>query len=93
MMDEVDPLYKKMEPWLDLKLKEFHKLGYNQIYLEDLWRYVKTFCWKNEIPAHYYQQISYIMALTPNDYLDFASLEAQVYLITDLDEMNLDDLF
>lgn len=84
--------YERIEPWLSLKVKEFAKLGYPYISEEDLWNLLTRFRWKRTVPEHYYQQIKQIVTLTPNDYLDFASLEAQVYQVQSLDEMNLDGL-
>ncbi|SFH77285.1 post-transcriptional regulator [Pisciglobus halotolerans] len=92
-MEELELYFDSLKPWIDLKVKEFHHLGYPQITTEDIWRYLKTFRWKKEIPVHYYQQINDILNLMPNHYLDFASLEAQVYQVRSLDEMNLNDLF
>ncbi|MEG0496729.1 MAG: post-transcriptional regulator [Carnobacterium sp.] len=85
-------LFKKIEPWLNLKATEFHLLGYNQISQEDLWRYLILFSWKRTIPTHYYQQIQHIMRLTPNDYLDFASVEVLVSPISSLEDMDINDL-
>lgn len=84
--------YERYTPWLSLKIKEFHRLGYSQINEEDLWRYLTRFSWKRKTPEHYYQQISQICKLSPNDYLDFASLEAQIYKVDSLDLMEIDDL-
>lgn len=92
LTEESSYLFKKIEPWLNLKINEFSLLGYGQIGQEDLWRYLISFSWKKNVPSHYYQQIQYIMQLTPNDYLDFASVEALVSPIDSLEEMNLDDL-
>ncbi|WP_034550821.1 post-transcriptional regulator [Carnobacterium funditum] len=85
-------LYKKIEPWLDLKITEFQLLGYGQISQEDLWRYLTLFSWKRNTPTHYYQQIQHIMQLTPNDYLDFASVEVLISPIDSLEDMDINDL-
>lgn len=92
LTEESSYLFKKIEPWLNLKINEFSLLGYKQIGQEDLWRYLISFSWKKNVPSHYYQQIQYIMQLTPNDYLDFASVEALVSPIDSLEEMDIDDL-
>lgn len=83
LINESFACYAKYEPWLKLKMQEFNQMGYHQINEEDLWKYVTNFCWKRIKPAHYYQQINDIMRITPNQYLDFAALEAQVYKVTD----------
>lgn len=87
------PQFEKIEPWLNLKIKEFQLLGYQQISQADLWHYLISFCWKKSVPAHYYQQIQEIMSLTPNDYLDFASIEALISPAVSLEEMEIFDLF
>ncbi|MGB3160771.1 post-transcriptional regulator [Carnobacterium sp.] len=86
-------LFKKLEPWLNLKTTEFHLLGYKQISKDDLWRYLTLFSWKRTIPSHYYEQIEHIMQLTPNDYLDFASVEVLVTPSCSLEDMDINDLF
>ncbi|MCA9765395.1 MAG: post-transcriptional regulator [Carnobacterium sp.] len=90
--DSTISLFEKIKPWLNLKTTEFHLLGYTQISQADLWRYLISFSWKKMIPIHYYQQIECIMQLTPNDYLNFASVEALVSPISLLEDMNIDDL-
>ena len=85
-------LFKKVEPWLNLKVTEFHLLGYKQISQDDLWRYLVLCSWKRTIPTYYYQQIQQIMRLTPNDYLDFASVEVLVSPISSLEDMDINDL-
>ncbi|SIO04201.1 Post-transcriptional regulator [Carnobacterium alterfunditum] len=93
LINESITYYTKYEPWLNLKIQEFNQLGYHQINKEDLWKYVVDLCWKRNVPAHYYQQISDIMKITPNHYLDYAAVEAQVYKVTSLDDMNFEGLF
>lgn len=93
VINESFAYYTKYKPWLSLKTQEFNQLGYHQISEEDLWNYVVNFCWKKKTPSHYYQQINDIMKITPNNYLDYAAVEAQVYKITSLDEMDFEDLF
>ena len=92
-MEEVELHFNSLQPWINLKIIEFHRLGYTEIKIDDLWRYLKNFRWKKKMPVHYYQQIKEILSLKPNHYLDFASLEAQVYKVPSLDEMDLEDLF
>lgn len=84
--------FSQYEPWIRLKIKEFNRLGYNQITVEDLWRYLKQFCWKHEEPGHYYTGVKQVMEIKPNNYLDFASLEAQIK-VPSLDEMDLNAFF
>ncbi|GAB2478784.1 hypothetical protein GCM10008929_00750 [Alkalibacterium psychrotolerans] len=78
--------------WLDHKLKEFRRQGYSEITVEDLWDYCINFLWKHKEPNRYYQKVNDIASISLNDYFNYASLKAQVYNVTSLDEMELDDL-
>lgn len=91
-MANIKAEFSQYEPWIRLKIKDFNRLGYNQITSEDLWRYLKQFCWKHEEPAHYHAGVKQVMEINPNNYLDFASLEAQVK-VPSLDEMDMNDFF
>lgn len=93
LANDLTPLFEKMEPWVNLKIQEFHTMGYQQITQEDLWHYLVYFSWKKTIPERYYQQIQHVMTLTPNDYLDFASVEALISPAVSLDEMDIKSLF
>lgn len=82
----------RYEVWLQIKQKEFAKNGYEQVTIEDLWNYCVKFLWKNHRPERYHEEVRSIMAIEPNDYFNFASLEAQVYNVSSLEDMQLDDL-
>ena len=84
--------YQKYEAWLKVKSREFARNGYDSIQPEDLWKYFDTFHWKKGRPARYHQQIKDIMTVQPNDYFNYASLDAQIYSNVSLDEMDLNDL-
>lgn len=83
--------YDQLKPWFKLKATEFNQLGYDNIQVDDIYRYFKEFSWKHTVPLHYYQQIRDIMKTTVNHYFDFVALEAQVYKVSSLDEINFDD--
>ncbi len=80
------------EVWLKKKLIEFRQNGYDEISLEDLWEYCTAYKWKHYRPSRYYQIVDDILTITLNDYFNYASLKAQVYNISSLDDMELDDL-
>lgn len=84
--------YDQLKPWFKLKATEFNQLGYDNIQVDDIYRYFKEFSWKHTVPPHYYQQIRDIMKTTVNHYFDFVALEAQVYKVSSLDEINFDDI-
>lgn len=81
------------EYWIRLKQKDFFRLGYDRVTKHDLWRYCTKYLWKHHRPDHYYHEVHDILSIEPNDYFTFASLEAQVYNVPSLEEMQLDDLF
>lgn len=84
--------FSQYEPWINLKVKDFHRLGYTEITAEDIWNYLVKFCWKRIQPEHYHACVKQIMSIEPNHYLDFASLEAQVK-VSSLDEMDMNAFF
>lgn len=79
--------------WLNIVKDSFAKQGYQKVSTEDLWDYCINFLWKHKRPNRYFAEVRDIMAIEPNDYFTYASLEAQVYKVSSLDEMNFDDLF
>lgn len=91
-MVNLEAEFSQYEPWIRLKIKEFRHKGYNQITTEDIWRYLERFCWKHKEPEHYYLGVKQVMGIEPNDYLDFASLEAKVK-VSSLDEMDMNAFF
>ncbi|SFK53644.1 Post-transcriptional regulator [Marinilactibacillus piezotolerans] len=80
------------ETWLRMKQEEFLKNGYDQVTVEDLWKYCNTFLWKHARPERYHEEVKAIMEIKVNDYFNFASLEAQIYNVSSLDEMELNDI-
>lgn len=79
--------------WLNIIKDSFAKQGYEKVSTEDLWDYCINFLWKHKRPERYFAEVRDIMAIQPNDYFTYASLKAQVYNVTSLDEMDLNDLF
>lgn len=82
----------RYEVWLQIKQEEFSENGYEQVTTEDLWNYCVNFLWKNHRPERYHEEVRMIMAIELNDYFNFASLEAQVYNVSSLDDMHIEDL-
>ena len=83
----------KYEVWLNIIKDSFAKAGYKEVTTEDLWEFCLNFLWKHKRPSRYFEEVRDIMALEPNDYFTYASLKAQVYNVSSLDEMDLNDLF
>lgn len=81
------------EVWLNIIKDSFAKQGYNEVSTDDLWEYCQQFLWKHKRPERYFEEVRDIMAIEPNDYFTYASLKAQVYNVSSLDEMDLDGLF
>lgn len=83
----------KYDVWLNIIKDSFAKQGYAEVTTEDLWDFCENFLWKHKRPTRYFEEVRDIMAIEPNDYFTFASLKAQVYNVSSLDEMDLDGLF
>lgn len=81
-----------LDVWLEKKQAEFRRNGYKEVSTEDLWEYCTAFKWKHEVPERYYQKVNDILNISLNDYFNFASLKAQVYNVSSLDDMEFDDL-
>ena len=81
------------EVWLNIIIDSFAKQGYKEVTTEDLWEFCLGFLWKHKRPARYFEEVRDIMAIEPNDYFTYASLKAQVYSVSSLDEMDFNDLF
>ncbi len=75
-----------------MKQEQFSKNGYDQVTIEDLWKYCLTFLWKNFRPERYHEEVKAIMDIELNDYFNYASLEAQVYNVTSLEDMDFNDI-
>lgn len=83
----------KYEVWLNIVKDSFAKQGYQEVTTEDLWDFCENFLWKHKRPTRYFEEVRDIMAIEPNDYFTYASLKAQVYEVSSLDDMDLDGLF
>lgn len=82
---------EELLPWFELKTSQFAKMGYENIAVSDLRACFQNYLWKHAEPQHYYQKVFDIMKLTVNQYFDYESLEAQVYRVASLEEINFDD--
>lgn len=91
MTEENTDFYEELLPWFELKRSEFVKEGYHHIETEKLYQCFKNFVWKHSVPQHYYQRVFDIMKFNVNQYFDYESLEAQVYKVASLEEINFDD--
>ena len=80
-----------LRPWFLSKSQSIKKQGYNGIEWQDIEEYFKDFAWKRQAPKKFSARIQEIKNYT-NDYLDYAKLQATVYDVHPLDEMNIDDL-
>jgi len=83
----------KYDVWLNIIKDSFAKQGYQKVTTEDLWDYCENHLWKHNRPTRYFEEVRDIMAIEPNDYFTYASLKAQVYDVSSLDDMDLDVLF
>lgn len=91
MAEESKDFYEELLPWFELKVSEFSVEGYPNIEVRDIYLCFKKFVWKHTVPEHYYQRVFDIVRFNVNQYFDFKSLEAQVYQVSSLDDINFDE--
>lgn len=93
MTEENTDFYEELLPWFELKVSEFSKEGYSNIETSDLILCFKNLVWRHSVPQHYYQQVFEILNVNVNQYFDYKSLEAQVYNVSSLEEINFEEFF
>lgn len=91
MAEEHTDFYEEMLPWFEYKVMEFSDQGYDNIGSEDLYQCFKNYIWKHSVPQHYYQKVFDVMKFNVNQYFDYESLEAQVYKVAALDEIDFEE--
>lgn len=84
--------YSRYETWLCLKSSQFSRLGYPSINEQDIWEYLTSFKWKHQKDLRYHQAVRQIMSMQPNDYFNYASLDAQVHSPASLGDIDLNGL-
>lgn len=92
-MTEKEQDKTEYEVWLRIIKDLFAKQGYQEVSIDDLWEFCLNFLWKHKRPNRYFEEVRDIMAIEPNDYFTYASLKVQVYEVSSLDDMDLNDLF
>lgn len=78
--------------WVRQQVKKFSALGYPNVSSKDLWGYLCDFRWKYDCPSSYKARITDIKKMTPNDYFTYESLNATIYKVPKLDDIDLDGL-
>ena len=91
MADEHTDFYHELLPWFEYKVTEFSKQGYENIETKELYLCFKNYIWKKSVPHYYYQKVYDIMNLTVNQYFDYKSLEAQVFKVSALEEIDFEE--
>lgn len=81
-----------LRPYFSRKAKAFVEEGYPAIGREDIERYFLQYAWKRQMPAKFREQKHAILALEVNDYFDFERLEATVFNVNPLDQIDIDSL-
>ena len=92
MMAESTLSFYTYEVWLTSKAKDFEKQGYASVTARDLWNYLISYRWKKGEPSLYYEVVSDIMDITPNQYFNYESVKAQVYDVKSIDKYDLSNL-
>lgn len=81
-----------LKPCFNRKAKYFVAKGYPAISWRDIERYFIKFAWKRQMPTKYRDQKQAILDLEVNDYFDFERLEATVFNVSPLEQMDIDNL-
>lgn len=81
-----------LRPYFRSKAQVFAEEGYPAIGWEDVERYFLQFAWKRQMPVRFREQKQAILTLAVNDYFDFERLEATVFKVSPLDEIDIDSL-
>jgi len=69
--------WKEMiEPALDVKVEEFHLMGYDQATSEDIWNCLLKKIWNGNPKKRIYEVIADIFHLKTNVYLSYLTVEA-----------------
>ncbi|NEW63279.1 hypothetical protein GMA11_07710 [Granulicatella sp. zg-ZJ] len=82
-----------LEEWFQLKAKQFHRLGYDQVTSTDIASFFFEFAWKRKTPNFYTEQVNAIVRLTPNQYFDFRTMQIQTNQSTTLEDIDFSELF
>lgn len=85
--------FEDLETWIRFKRLHFLSLGYTKVTMYDLFTYLKKTTWKKGIPKDYYLCVRDIMEVHPNDYFNYVALQATVYNVPDLKDINIEELF
>lgn len=93
---EYDGYFHRLKPALLSKAEEFVILGYEDISIEDLWRFLTEKVWKKPkegIRVH--ELVSDVLSLKAGDFMNFATVEAfrsQVDSLEDLENEGIQQL-
>ncbi|GIN97968.1 post-transcriptional regulator ComN [Siminovitchia terrae] len=74
---EYDDYFHRLKPALLSKAEEFVILGYEDISIEDLWRFLTEKAWKKpKAGVRVHELVSDIFLLKIGDFMNFATVEA-----------------
>ncbi|RWR15226.1 post-transcriptional regulator [Siminovitchia fortis] len=74
---EYDDYFHRLKPALMSKAEEFAVLGYEDISIEDLWRFLTEKTWrKPKEGVRVHELVSDVLSLKAGDFMNFATVEA-----------------
>ena len=74
---EYDDYFHRLRPALMSKAEEFALLGYEDISMNDIWRYLTEKRWKKPTEGiRVHELVSDVLALKAGDFMNFATVEA-----------------
>ncbi|EMA6341787.1 post-transcriptional regulator [Bacillus cytotoxicus] len=75
--DIIEAYRGQLQVVLQSKIEEFQMIGYDQVTIEDIWKYLKLKKWKKvDSNVRLYELVNDILKLTANEYMTYLTVEA-----------------
>lgn len=76
--DELVEAYREqLQIVLESKIEEFQMIGYDQVTIEDIWKYLKAKKWKRiNADIRLYELVNDVLTVTANEYMTYLTVEA-----------------
>ncbi len=72
-----DKVRAELDIVLNMKMEEFHLLGYDRVTKDDIWECLMNRTWKDvKEKSHMYELINDVLALSVSQYMNYLSLHA-----------------
>ncbi|VEF47669.1 post-transcriptional regulator of ComE expression [Bacillus freudenreichii] len=86
---EYDDYFHMLKPALLSKAEEFAVLGYEDVTIKDIWRFLTEKTWKKpKEGVRVYELVSDVLSLRVGDFMNFVTMEAFRSQESPFDELN-----